>query len=170
MEVKAELKYLPLAPRKVRLVADRVRNMDVGRAELALANMPKRAGTPLRKLLRSALANARHNFQAGGDNFYIKSIRVGPGPVAKRTRARAFGRAAAIRKRTSHVFMLLDARGPATAARRETGEKRVSPVRQRAPESATYDGVKPRRNSAPEQKLNPKAPGAIRRIFQRKAI
>ena len=103
VEIKAQLNHLRISPRKVRLVADVIRDMDVKRAELELQHRLKRSAEPLLKLLRSAVSNAKHDFQLSEDQLYIKKILVNPGPVFKRFRARAFGRAAPVRRRTSHV-------------------------------------------------------------------
>ena len=171
MEIKTQLNHLHMAPRKVRLVADMIRGRDVTRAEMMLVNMPKRASMPLLKLLRSALADARHNFQVSASDFYVKEIRVDPGPVAKRTRARAFGRAASIRRRTSHVILFLDTRGRGDGAL--VARKKGAPVvRDITPEDKPRAGVKPARGERASS-LNvqkPKPSGAIRRIFQRKVI
>lgn len=111
MESKAQLRYLHIAPRKVRLVANVIRGMDVKRAELELANLPKRSSLPLLKLLKSAIQNAAHNFQQESDRLYIKKITVDGGPVMKRMMPRAFGKGATILKRMSHVNLMLGVRG-----------------------------------------------------------
>ncbi len=107
MEIKAQLNYLRIAPRKVRLIANVIKGMKVSSAELELEHLVKRSSLPLLKLLKSAVANARHNFQLDADNLYIKDISVDEGPTLKRSMPRAFGRAAPIRKRASHVSLVL---------------------------------------------------------------
>jgi len=109
-EITAELNYVAIAPRKVRLVAGMIRGMDVRRAETQLLFLTKRASHPLAKLLKSAVANAKNNFRVDENDLIVQRITVDGGPVAKRTRARAFGRAARLRKRTSHVTLVLEAR------------------------------------------------------------
>ncbi|KKW18713.1 MAG: 50S ribosomal protein L22 [Parcubacteria group bacterium GW2011_GWB1_50_9] len=109
-EITAELNYVAIAPRKVRLVADMIRGMDVARAETQLLFLTKRASHPLAKLLKSAVANAKNNFRVDESDLIVQRITVDGGPVGKRTRARAFGRAARIRKRTSHVTLVLGTR------------------------------------------------------------
>ena len=109
-EIKAELNYVAIAPRKVRLVAGMIRGMDVARAETQLLFLTKRASHPILKLLKSAVANAKNNFRVYEGDLLVKRITVDGGPVGKRTRARAFGRAARIRKRTSHVTLVLGTR------------------------------------------------------------
>lgn len=114
MEVKATLRFLRMSPRKVRLVADVIRGHDVSRALILLEGMPQHASVPMRKLVRSGMANAENNHQLDPDSLYIKTIMVGEGPTLKRFRPRAFGRSAAIMKRTSHILLLLDQREDAT--------------------------------------------------------
>ena len=107
MEVKASLKYLRIAPRKVRLVADLIRGLDVEEAKNLLSLERKRAAKNLLKLLNSAISNAKNNFHLNEDNLYIKTIRVDQGPTLKRYFPRAQGRATLIQKKTSHVFIEL---------------------------------------------------------------
>jgi len=97
-----------MSPRKVRVVADTVRNKKVSNARVSLKFLPKKAAGPVGKLLASAVANAKHNFNLSDEDLYIKEIKVDQGPVLKRWMPRAFGRASAIRKRTSHVTIILD--------------------------------------------------------------
>lgn len=107
MEVVAKLNSLRLAPRKVRLVADLIRRLPASEAERQLVFLNKAAARPLLKLLRSALANAEHNFKLSKDNLWIKFLTVDGGATIKRFRPRAHGSAAPIRKRTSHITLKL---------------------------------------------------------------
>lgn len=116
MQVNAHLRQLRMSPRKVRLVADVVRGLDVAQADAQLAFLPKAAARPVRKLVASAVANATHNFGLNPANLYVVQVRVDQGPTLKRFRARAFGRAATIRKRSSHVAVVLGERVPTAAA------------------------------------------------------
>ncbi len=106
----ARLRYLRMAPRKVRLVADHVRGMNVGQALALLRYTPNAAAKPLAKLLRSAVANAE---QKGGrvdvDALFVKTLTVDGGPKMRRFMPRAMGRASRIEKRTSHVTVELGA-------------------------------------------------------------
>ncbi len=106
-DVNASLRYLRIAPRKVRLVVDSIRGRNVRLAERDLQFNRKLAALPVLKLLRSAIANAEHNFHLDPENLFIKHIVANEGPTLKRYRPRAFGSAAAIRKRTSHVMLVL---------------------------------------------------------------
>lgn len=118
MAVKAKLRYLRISPRKVRLVADLVRGLDVDEAEVYFKHLEKRAAVPLLKLLRSAIASAQHNFNLDKGSLFISELRVDGGPTLKRYRARALGRAAEIRKRTSHVILALEERRAPLAKKR----------------------------------------------------
>lgn len=113
MEIKAFARYIRMSPRKVRLVSDVVRGMDVKAAVLQLTFIRKHAAKPILKLLRSAMANAEHNHKMESGKLFIKSITVDGGPVLKRFRPRAMGRAAPIRKRSSHINIVLDERSNA---------------------------------------------------------
>ena len=108
MEVKAKLRFLRIAPRKVRLVADLIRAKSALAAESQLSFMPKGSARPMLKLLNSAVANAENNFKLKKDNLFIKRIMDDEGPKLKRWRPRAFGRAAPILKRSSHITIILD--------------------------------------------------------------
>lgn len=107
MEIKANLKYLHIAPRKTRTVADMIKGKSAVEAEAVLKFLRKRASIPVLKLLKSAVANAKHNFNIERENLRIKSIRVDQGPVMKRFMPRARGMAAPIKRRQSHVAIIL---------------------------------------------------------------
>ena len=103
MEAKAHLKYARISPRKVKIVLDLIRGKDVATAMAILKNTPKSASEYLTKLLRSAVANAEHNFNMDASKLYVSECFVCPGPILKRIMPRAQGRAFRINKRTSHV-------------------------------------------------------------------
>lgn len=108
MEVTARLRNLRMGPRKVRLLADLVRGRDVAQAIDMLEFQAKRAAKPLQKLLRSAVADADHNFKLEREGLRIKRITVDQAVTLKRFTPKAFGRAAEIRKRGSHVTVTLE--------------------------------------------------------------
>lgn len=173
MDIKAQLNYLHISPRKVRLVANLIKGMDARGAELELQHVPKRGAKPLLKLLRSAVANAKHNFELGEGVLYIKKIMVNSGPVTKRFRARAFGRAAPIRKRTSHVWLELGERTePKGAVRgRKKIKKAGGPVVREAAPGDIKEQVKIDKRARPEEiPSRTRGPGFVRRMFRRKAI
>lgn len=111
MEIKAKLKYLQMAPRKVRLVSDLISGMDIKRAKAELSFSKKRAAQPLLKLLKSAISNAKKNFDFDEeriDNLYIKRVVVDEGPKLKRSKPVSRGMAHPIQKKTSHITLILD--------------------------------------------------------------
>ncbi len=107
MEAKAHLKYVRISPRKVKIVLDLIRNKDTASAMAILKNTPKAASEYLIKLLKSAVANAEHNFKMDASNLYVSECFVCPGPTLKRVMPRAQGRAFSILKRTSHVTLVV---------------------------------------------------------------
>lgn len=107
----AKLRYLRMSPRKVRWVVDVVRGSKVTVAEAQLKVMNKAAARPVLKLIQSAVANAEHNFQMDGQTLVVKKIFVDGGPMLKRSKPRAFGRATPIRKRTCHITVYLEGPG-----------------------------------------------------------
>lgn len=111
-EITAQLSNYRQSPRKVRLVADAIRGKS---AEAALAELNftvKRVSAPLKKLLESALANALHNNKLGPETLFIKRITVDGGVVLKRGMPRARGMMEPIKKRTSHISLVLGDREP----------------------------------------------------------
>ena len=106
-QAKAVLRYARISPRKVNIVNDLIRNKDVATARGILMNTPKAASELLIKLLDSAVANAENNFGLDTDKLYIAEIYANAGPTLKRIRPRAQGRAFRIRKRTSHITIVV---------------------------------------------------------------
>ena len=102
----AQLNYLHIAPRKVRLISDTLKGMPVKEAEAQLILRVQRSAKPLLKLLRSAIANAR-NQKMDASRLFVSSIRVDQGPMLKRFLPRAQGRATPIHKKMSHVTLIL---------------------------------------------------------------
>jgi len=105
MEAKAVAKTVRISPRKVRLVVDLIRGKQVGEAYAILRSTPRRASMPVEKLLKSAVANAEHNYQMEQENLYVKEIYVGEGTTMKRFQPHSQGRAFEILKRTSHIYI-----------------------------------------------------------------
>lgn len=108
MEARAQAKYIRISPQKARLVADQIRGKKVQEALDILAFTPKKGARLLKKVLDSALANAEYTQRVDLDTLYIKRVYVDPGPMLKRWRPRAMGRATRIFKRTSHLTVVLD--------------------------------------------------------------
>ena len=104
-DARAYLKYVRISPRKVKIVLDLIRGKDVATAMAILKNTPKSASEYLMKLLKSAVANAEHNFSMDASKLYVSECFVCPGPTLKRIMPRAQGRAFRIFKRTSHITL-----------------------------------------------------------------
>lgn len=105
--MKAVLKNYRQSPRKVRLVADLVRGKRVSQALNTLDYLTKRASDPVRSVIKVAAENAKHNWKIDPENLVIKEIRVDEGVMMKRSMPRARGSAYPIRKRTSHIVVVL---------------------------------------------------------------
>lgn len=105
MEAKAIVRSVRISPRKVKLVLDLIRGKKIGEAYAILRNTPKRSSLPVEKLLKSAVANAEHNYQLEQENLYIKEVYVSEGKTMKRMQPHAQGRAFQILKRTSHIYL-----------------------------------------------------------------
>jgi ribosomal protein L22 len=105
--VRAQAKYVRSSARKARLVCDHIRGKTVEEARAILAHTPRSVARDWSKLLESAVANAEHNHELVGEDLYVKAVKADEGPTIKRFRPRAMGRATRIRKRTSHLTILL---------------------------------------------------------------
>jgi large subunit ribosomal protein L22 len=106
-QAKAIAKTVRIAPRKVRLVIDLIRGKQIGEAVAILQLTPKAASPVVEKVLKSAVANAEHNYDLDINNLVVSEIFVDEGPTLKRFRPRAMGRASAINKRTSHITVVV---------------------------------------------------------------
>ena len=104
---RAEHKYARISPRKVEIICNMIRGKDVKTAAALMSQTSKAACEPMAKLLKSAVANAENNFNMDKKNLYVAECFVCPGPMLKRIRPRAQGRAFRVMKRTSHVTMVL---------------------------------------------------------------
>ncbi len=107
MEIKAKARNIKISPRKVRLVIDVVRGLKVDSALSQLRFVSKKAVIPVTKLINSAIANAVNTYDLDKSNLFVKEIRVDEGVTMKRWMPRARGRATPLRKRTSHINIVL---------------------------------------------------------------
>ncbi len=107
MEARAQVTHVRMSPRKVKVVLDLIRNKPVDVATAIVKNTPKAACEPVGKLLASAVANAENNHNMDKSNLYVAECFACPGPILKRIRPRAQGRAYRINKRTSHITLVL---------------------------------------------------------------
>ena len=105
---RAVAKYIRISSSKVRIVIDLIRGKSVAEARAILMNTPKAATEPVLKLLNSAVANAENNLEMAADSLYIAEAYADQGPTLRRFRPRAQGRATRIRKRTSHITIVLN--------------------------------------------------------------
>jgi large subunit ribosomal protein L22 len=108
METRAVVRHVRISPRKVRLIMDEIRGKKVEEALNMLSFAPQKGARILKKLVQSAVANAVENSGLNADSLYIRRIYADQGPTLKRWRPRALGRATRIRKRTSHLTVILD--------------------------------------------------------------
>ena len=106
-EARATLKFARISARKVKIVADLVRGKDVDEALAIMKFTPKASSEVLEKLLKSAIANAENNHEMKHENLYVAEIFANQGPTLKRIRPAAKGSAVRIRKRTSHITIVL---------------------------------------------------------------
>lgn len=176
MEITAQLRLYRQSPRKTRLVADCIRGLDANEALVRLEFTHTRAAKQIHKLVQSALANASHNFSLDPGNMFVKKIMVDAGPTLKRWRARAFGRAAPIRKRTSHITIFLDEKKPTQKHPKATKEEKEKDA---IVEIKTREEIKDTEAREPEKKniavdhslkkpLQAKKRGFTPHIFKRK--
>jgi large subunit ribosomal protein L22 len=134
-EVRAQAKWVRTSPRKARLVVDHIRGRTVPEARTVLAFTPRAVARDVEKILRSAVANAESQGLVG-DELVVSAAYVDEGPVLKRWRARARGRAARIRKRTCHITLMLAEDGGAAPRRRPAA---VTATAQETPPPATEE-------------------------------
>ena len=107
MQATAKVTHVRISPRKVQIVLDLIRNQPADKAMAILQHTPKAACEPMIKLLKSAIANAQNNNNMDVSRLYVAECNVGAGPILKRIRPRARGRAYRINKRTSHITLTL---------------------------------------------------------------
>lgn len=179
-EIKAFARYIHVSPRKLRLVANLVRQTPVDVALEQLRFSSKNAALPISKAINSAVANAVHNFNLNKDDLFVKAITIDQGPVFKRYAPRAQGRAFIERKRTSHINVVLESR-----ERKNKNKRSIFSLRPRtASDDAKADRatqVEPRQSgdtgsSKPESKQAPRSDEKMkqskinlkRRLFNRK--
>ena len=174
MQVKAKLNYLRMSPRKVRLAADLIRGLEATAAENQLKFLPKRAALPMLKLLNSAIANAKHSFGIEKENLYISKITVNTGPILKRWRSRSRGMAVPIKKRTSHIEIVLEERPSfAKTAVSKKGKRKVKKTEKAegTEKIEKVEKLRKRPSFRPEKEiLKPKKESIVKRVFKRKAF
>ncbi len=169
MKVDAKLNHLRMSPVKVRLVADLVRGRRVDEAENRLKFAPKKATKPIGKLLKSAIANAEHNFDLDKSNLYISEIRVDEGPTLKRWRPRARGATDQIQKKTSHITIVLDELEAGKEIK--TGKKgKIKRIKKKERPKEEADLKKSKKGSSEKDMSKKEQKGKGKDIFRRKSI
>ncbi|PIZ56996.1 50S ribosomal protein L22 [bacterium (Candidatus Torokbacteria) CG_4_10_14_0_2_um_filter_35_8] len=182
-KVKATLKYLRISPQKVRLVCNLIKGLPAPDAENQLLFSKKKAAKFLAGLLRSAIANAKNNFGLSEDNLYIDRIVVEEGPKFKRWIPKARGRSSMIKKRTSHVKLILSEREPGKERRKVSLPAISAPVKKEELEKKTKEkkkekpvvtdlaslSRKKREEAITKGKKEKERKGFLRRIFRRKS-
>jgi large subunit ribosomal protein L22 len=147
-EVRAVAKWVRMSPRKARLVTEHIRGRSVPEARTVLAFTQRAAAREIEKVLRSAVANAEANHNLVGDELIISAAYVDEGPVMKRWRARARGRAARIRKPTCHITVKLTEpeppRQPEAPPPAQQAEEEGTPKRARRPAAEAEPTAEPR--------------------------
>jgi len=164
MEIKAKVKYLKNTPRKVRLIADLVRGLDIKEAELQLRFLTKRAVEPVLKLLNSACTNAKNNFNLEKDSLFIKSIKVDEGPPFKRWRPVSRGRAFQVLKRTSHIDLILGVKEGIKIEKKKEQEPEVEEIKKQEIKKQEI------RKAPKEIKKIKKSRNIVKKIFKRKSF
>lgn len=175
MLVKAKLSRLRIAPRKVRLVADLIRGKSVSQAQEILSFTTNRSAEPLLKLLRSAAANAKNNFQLEESNLFVQKIFVDEGTKLKRWMPRARGQAYEIQKKTSHITIVLGEIEEKAKKRARTEEVKKTEGAEMAEKAEAGEDKKTAPTQKPKirietAKQKPKMERGLRKIFRRKAF
>lgn len=172
MRVIAKLNYLHISPRKVRAVVNIVKKMKPREALAQLKFTPNLAAHSLAKLIESALANASNNFSLDVSGLKIFEFKVDGGPVFKRFRPGSRGRVSPLRRKTSHITLILEGQRVAAANVKKTPElpavESVS-APEKTIEIKTSD-LKKNRENFQKQGSPKKGPGFVKRMFQRKSI
>jgi ribosomal protein L22 len=146
--VKAAAKWVRISPRKARLVVEHIRGRTVPEARTVLAFTPRAAAREVEKLLKAAVSNAEANHNLIGDDLVVSAVYVDEGPMFKRWRARARGRAARIRKRTCHITLKLTPAEETTVTRAEPAtEEKPKRARRPAPKAAPKAETKTKQQS-----------------------
>ncbi|KKU10325.1 MAG: 50S ribosomal protein L22 [Parcubacteria group bacterium GW2011_GWB1_46_8] len=169
-EIRAQLKYLRIAPKKVRRIASLLKGMGYADALAQLKYLPQRSAQPLYKLIRSAGANAKHNIQTDPNTLSIIRVLVDPGPSYKRMRPRAHGAGFPIAKRMSHITIYLGVR----SGKRVTSATTVALSDSLKEEQDSEKSIKTKQPRISRSRMNQKEKSVSvarrRQIFNRKAI
>ncbi|OGZ03262.1 MAG: 50S ribosomal protein L22 [Candidatus Liptonbacteria bacterium RIFOXYC1_FULL_36_8] len=168
---KAQLNYLKMAPRKVRLITGLVKGMNVNDAEAELLLSPNRAAKPVLKLVQSAVSNAKNNKKMNGENLFIKSITVDGGPMLKRYLPRARGSASPIQRKSSHITVILEERETKIKPKFNFIEKKKKEKKEDKKPTRTVSKLN-KKNEEIQEKAGgeKKERGIFKRFFRRKTV
>ena len=158
----AKINYLKITPRKVRLIANTLKGLSVQEAEAQLLLRVQRSATPLLKLLRSAVANAK-NAKLDVSKLMISTILVNKGPMLKRSLPRAMGRATPILKRMSHVVLVL------SESEKVKGNRFIITPPTKKSTAPKKERVKPKADELQKEQTKDQK-GFFKKMFQRKSI
>ncbi len=174
--VTASARHLHIAPRKMRLVSNAIKGMSVGAALVQLHHMNKKAAPLMIKLLNSAVANATNNFSLDADHLFIKSITTDMGKVMKRYFPRARGSAFVIRRKMSHINVVLEERKKSKAVKTGLFKKTAKPETAPSIDSEEATNTKPKADTSKksqigktEQQVKENKAQNKRRLFNRKS-
>ena len=192
MRVSAKLNNLRIAPRKIRLVTNLIKKMDVDSALDQLEVNIKKGSLPIKKLLESAISNGENNFGVARDNMYVYDVSVGAGTTLKRWMPKAYGRAGQILKRTSKIELILEERieGKGRKTKKQMDKERKARIEekrkaekerikeQEAAEKSGKKAVSEEKSSIPEKAIEAEKPKKIidkkgswgSKIFRRKSM
>ena len=153
MQIKAQIKFIRISPRKARLVADLVRHLPLDEAFLILKITKKRASLPLYKALKQSQANAVNNFNLSSDQLTIHRLEINEGPTYKRWRPVARGRAHGINKRTSHIQVVLQTKPSKKITKTPKTTKTAKKAKPKSkPKLSTKNSTKPIKNKSTVKK------------------
>ena len=161
MEARAQARYVRVTPMKARRVIDLIRGMKAGDAQAVLTFAPQAASEPIGKVLASAIANAKNNYAMDERALVVSAAFVDEGPTQKRIRPRAQGRAYRIRKRSSHITVIV-------SDGREVIEAR--PVAKRAPKAPTAPVAAPEEKPAAKTAAKKSAPAPAAKTTKKAAV
>ncbi|MCK4453989.1 50S ribosomal protein L22 [Candidatus Parcubacteria bacterium] len=178
MAITAKLKYLHIAPRKVRLVTDLIRGKRAEEAQTILNFSSNRASQPLLKLLKSCIANAKNNFQIEQENLYVSKIFVDEGPKLKRWHAQSRGRAAEIQKKSSHICLEISEIKKKAKKVKKVAKTKEKIVEKKPSLAEVKEGkrdeeapkIEKPRTIIRKEKPMPKIKQTMKRVFRRKAF
>lgn len=172
MQVTAKLNYLHISPRKVRAVINVVKGMSAKDAMAQLKNYPNRAAKPLENLIKSAIANAEHNFSILPETLKIKIFKADGGPIFKRFMPGSKGRVSPIRKKTTHITLILEGdRGSHENKKEKPKDKKEIISENKLRETHDHQKQEVKKDTFRQKPVQKKSgSGFVKRMFQRKSI